>query len=275
MTAELKYFWKKKSILSFIAVFFVVIIHNSATNQYPASTDFISSLTYFIRNLFAYGIGEIAVPFFFFVSGLTMFRNFNLKDYPRKIKSRFKSLVIPYLIWNILGLLFAILYTYTPLSNFISGRTLFNGTITDILEGIFLYKYNFQFWFLYDLIFYSILAPIIYFMVQNKYLSLIFGLVVLCLPLLNDHFLHINLYFTIFYYIGCFVGKHYLEFFSSAKNKSLSITAGAVFSILLVIKLCSIYNLFNLPVIISQLILITTLLSFLSSYDFTEQLCYS
>ena len=161
-TKSLDYFWKKKTILSFIAVVFIVIIHNSATNQYALTPDFFTQTTNGLHTFFAYIIGSVAVPFFFFVSGIAFFRNYQQNLYFKKLQSRIKTILIPYLIWNIIGLLFAIIYTYTPLSSYISGRELFDPSVKNIFEGIFLYKYNFQFWFLYDLIIYILLTPVIY-----------------------------------------------------------------------------------------------------------------
>jgi len=258
---NLNYYWKKKTLLSFIAVIFVIIIHNSATNQYSLPPDPLVNTTHFIHNTLAYGIGAIAVPIFFFISGFSMFRNYTSKLYLRKVKSRVKTILIPYLIWNIIGLLFCILYTYTPLSTIISGRETFTPTIKNILEGIFLYKYNFQFWFLYDLIIFVILTPIFNFIVSRKWLGIIFGIIFLILPIFTESFLNINLYFVIFYYLGCLFGKHYLKTFSSHLPKKYSASVGVLFIILLIIKILAIYNLLQLPIIISQLILVLLLVS--------------
>lgn len=40
MDQKPQYFWHKKALLSFIAVFFVVVIHNSTINQYQITPDF-------------------------------------------------------------------------------------------------------------------------------------------------------------------------------------------------------------------------------------------
>ena len=264
---QLRYYWKKKTILSFIAIVFVVIIHNSATNQYSISNDFFSNLTFLIRNIFAYGIGSIAVPIFFFISGFSMFRNYKPSLYPKKLKSRIKTILIPYLIWNIISLLFCIFYTYTPLSNFISGRELFNPTIENILKGIFLYKYNFQFWFLYDLIIYIILTPFFHLTISKKWLGILFGILFLILPIFAESFLNINFYFTIFYFLGCFFGKYYLKLFSSPTTNKISIYSGILFISLIIIKLLSIYNTIYLPTIISQIISIILLISAWSFSD--------
>ena len=260
---NLTYFWQKKTILSFIAALFVVIIHNSATGQYDTSSpDAFVNLTFFFRNLFAYDIGAVAVPLFFFLSGFTIFRNYRLKSYPKKMKSRVKTLLFPYLFWNLFGLLFTILITITPLRGSISGREIFIPSASNILEGIFLYKYNFQFWFLYDLIIYSLLTPLIYLLIHNKYVGAISLIIVFFLPALSGSFLNLNLHFTIFYFLGCYLGRHFLPFFSKKPSTKLSFVSGLIFITTVVLKILSIYNIIPLPVILSQLLLITMLLSF-------------
>ena len=137
---NLDYFWKKKTLLSFVAIILVVVIHNSTINQYSLSPDFFTNFTNFIHNFFAYDFGAIAVPLFFFLAGIAFFRNYKPKLYLKKLRSRFKTLLIPFLIWNIISLLFAIICTYTPLSQFITGRELFTPSFQNIFEGIFYYK---------------------------------------------------------------------------------------------------------------------------------------
>ena len=138
----MEYFWKKKTILSFLAAGLIVVIHNSATMQFTVPADGFSGVAEFLHKFFAYGLGGVAVPFFFFASGVALFRDYKPSLYKKKMKSRVQSLVIPYLIWNVVGMVFAMLYTWTPLSKVVSGRELFEPTVSSVLSGIFLYKYN-------------------------------------------------------------------------------------------------------------------------------------
>lgn len=258
---NLTYFWHKKALLSFIAAIFIVAIHNSATGQYTGSPDLFTNLTWFYRNITAYTLGAVAVPLFFFISGITMFRNYQPKMYFQKLRSRAKTLLTPYLIWNTIGLMVAILCFITPLSSLISGRESFSFSFENIFQGIFLYKYNFQFWFLYDLIIYVLLTPIIYLLVSHKTIGFFTCLITLALPMFFDHFLGVDLHFTTFYFIGCFIGKHYLSLFAQPITKNLTFISGFTFIIILVLKMLNIYGLIELPTIISQILLLGSLLS--------------
>ena len=271
--SSLSYFWHKKTILSFIAIVFVVIIHNSTTNQYTTlPLDVITSFTGHLHNFLAYILGSVAVPFLFFISGVAFFRNYKPNLYFAKLKSRTKSILIPYLIWNLFGLLFAIIYTYTPLSTYISGRELFTPTPENILAGIFLYKYNFQFWFLFDLMFYILITPIINLLIHYKLSGFITCFLALLLPLLTPTFLNINTNFTVFYILGCFIGKHYLPHFTKSSTNSLRRSSLLATIILLTLQTLTFYNLISIPHIISQLILVLLLFSlyFTSDYLLTK-----
>ena len=86
---------------------------------------------------------KAAMPMFFFISGYLFFVNVEKWDwqtYQQKIKRRIKTLLIPYIIWN---LLMAVkLRTFSP--------------------SIFWEPANMPLWFLRDLIVVSLLTPIIY-----------------------------------------------------------------------------------------------------------------
>lgn len=266
-SSNLSYFWKKKTILSFIAVILIVIIHNSATNQYSIPQDSITETTNILHTFFAYTLGSVAVPFFFFVSGITFFRNYQPNLYFKKLKSRAKTILAPYLIWNIVGLLFALLCTYTPISNYISSRELFDPSVKNIFEGIFFYKYNFQFWFLYDLIIYILITPLIYLLITYKPIGIITCIFTLCLPLITPSFLGVDTNFTVFYIIGCFIGKHYLSLATKPSTKPFQISALVITICLLIIRTLSIYGIISSPSIISQIILLLLLFSIYLASD--------
>ena len=85
----------------------VVFIHISpkvfciSDCQYPIFTG--RGLLNFVEILCSNVISHIAVPTFFFISGLLFFLNiqtWSWSKYLTKIKSRFNTIVIPYMLWN-------------------------------------------------------------------------------------------------------------------------------------------------------------------------------
>ena len=267
MSAKLDYFWCKKTILSFFAVFLVITIHNSAINQYQIPPDNLTTATSFIRNFFSYNLGAVAVPFFFLVSGIALFRDYKPSLYKQKLTRRIKTLLIPYLIWNIFGLLFAIAYTYTPLSQLISGREAFTPTIPNILEGIFLYKYNYPFWFMYALIIFVILTPLFHLLLSRKWLGLLSCTGFFCLCLIDQPVFGLNLSFLVFYFLGCYIGRYHLSSFTKITKPKFSALAGLTTLITLTLRTLVIYNIISLPTIIHQITLLILLLSLWFAVD--------
>jgi hypothetical protein len=77
----------------FPLVFAILMLH-----AYTATRG-VGSGTYFrVLYPFALWFGETGVPAYFFISGLLLF--YSSKTYTQQLRSRFKTLFIPYMIWN-------------------------------------------------------------------------------------------------------------------------------------------------------------------------------
>jgi peptidoglycan/LPS O-acetylase OafA/YrhL len=137
----------------------------------------------------SYVLPRIAVPCFYLFSGFLFFykiAEWNRNVYLKKVKSRFKTLLIPYILWNLIPILaysivnilkqdggiwfylndlynggIKIFWNYTPLFSY-----------TNILDQeAFMYgPVNTPLWFLRDLIVMAFLSPLIFYFV--KYLKL-------------------------------------------------------------------------------------------------------
>lgn len=126
-----------------------------------------------VHLLFNYILTSIAVPLFFFISGFLFFyrSDFSADTYRHKLKKRFKTLIIPYIIWNlIIVTLYFIAQYFMP--SFTSGTS---KPVVDYnwLDWINIFWDNckgmpvsYQLWFLRDLIMLSLLSPLIYLIVK-------------------------------------------------------------------------------------------------------------
>lgn len=133
---------------------------------------------------------HIAVPTFFLISGFLFFLNFkqwSWSGYKKKMKSRFYTLIIPYLVWNFCCLLIvlcaklgAVFIKGKPLSEVYSYLTekswhiFYNCNVWGTHEinwlGDSLYNsgpLDLPLWFLRDLIVVSLLTPVIYHFVKR------------------------------------------------------------------------------------------------------------
>lgn len=147
--------------------------------------------------MFSHVFSHISVPMFFLISGFLFFYNFNNeRGYKNKLKSRISTLLIPYLLWNILPWLLYVLAIIfrncligNSFSNLISFIETYNFNILYACHEwgesrvnwlgnnlLMTGPYNLPLWFLRDLIFMVILTPLINFLINKCKIWYIFFL---------------------------------------------------------------------------------------------------
>lgn len=109
---------------------------------------------------------------------------------------------------------------------------------------------NGPFWFIFNLIIFTIASPIIYYIMKNKYIGLICIVIVLLLmqcgiSLPESIFFESNS--IVFYLIGCFYSIHCKKLFTFKTNKLGKILYGSIFSLCIVINVLLLKNLIILP----------------------------
>ena len=231
--------FNKIALLSFMLSVLVVLIHNYSLEHFNIA----SGTGYSIVSGFIFVIKEcltnFAVPFFFVISAALFYRNYSLQETTKKYKSRFKSLVIPYLLWNTIWLIFNMIISVIPfISSKIATRELFTFNITNILEGIFLFKYNGPFWYVCALIIFTVLCPLIYFMVKDPKIGLLSIILFICLYLCGLKLPFIRSDIIIFYLIGAYLGIHAKTWLQKKNGKKPAIIALVVFVLLIPISYC-------------------------------------
>lgn len=155
------YLSNKLRVISFISIVAVVYWH-SYMNPLPLSQ---FSTFYFIQNSITSGLVRFCVPLFFTISGYLFFiKPFN---YLNQLTKRIKSLLVPYLLWAILGALFIYSLLLIPA---IGNRMNLKWQITwvDVLNHITLSPIQYQFWFLRDLMVLTLISPAIYWLAKKS-----------------------------------------------------------------------------------------------------------
>lgn len=235
-------FWKKKEFISFVLSLLVFCIHMSSIAQYPNTGDIISIVNEKFAFFFKESITRFAVPMFFMLSGMVFFKDYDNNKYINKIKSRLFTIVIPYLLWNTIWMIYDIICSYAyPFKNFV-GREPFALDFINILKGVFFYECNAPFWYIFDLIIFSLAAPLINFIIRNKYIG-IASVVVLTILATFGIGIPESVFFTqtsiIYYLIGAIIGKHFFDFASRKSKKSV-----ARFSLVFLIAYIILKNIF-------------------------------
>jgi Acyltransferase family len=169
----------------------------------------------FFQTFIAGTWGGSCVAFLFILSGFLFFRNFNLSlnSYLQKLKSRFWTLLVPYLFWNLSLLAMVLIVLNVPASSsiiqghykqYIGDYSLAN--FIDCLTGYkSIYPIAFHFWYVRDLIAMVILSPV--FLLIARKIPYI-GLALFATPWLlrlELGFVNIQWLGPLFFYLGCLV----------------------------------------------------------------------
>ena len=178
MLENLSYQKLSRSIetLRFPLILFIICLHcYTSTSAVTRGHDTYFRLIY----PFSLWLGETGVPAFFFISGLLFF--YSKKTYIQKIKSRFQTLLIPYLFFNALILCGYLCLMYFGKTIIITGKNLADYTLIDYIRvfwdrGVWNHGNGSPIlcplWYIRNLIVLTILSPIIYYIV--KYTKLLF-----------------------------------------------------------------------------------------------------
>ncbi len=140
----------------------VVFLHSYSK---ALSQSMSGSTTWWVQDLVSQGISRAAVPFFFAVFGFFLFGNYDevgvFKWWQRQVSRRLRSLVIPYFVWSLIGLLSTFALTRFATTQIFS----FNWTsLTWWLEvlGVSTFpKFMFHLWFVKAIFIFTLFSPII------------------------------------------------------------------------------------------------------------------
>lgn len=153
---------KKIAILNSVAIVLVLLLHSYFLEaaEYPVTQNV---------QLFTgtNGISGLAVPLFYFISGVLFFKSVNrVKDCISGIRKRIRSLLVPYIIWNVIFVGWYLLMSIIPsISGFVNSDMLSHFSINKpiaSLDYLLLEPAGFHLWFLRDLILYVLVSPLIY-----------------------------------------------------------------------------------------------------------------
>lgn len=152
----------QRKIIDRLNVFLIILIvmtHSIITIDDRESFEYFNT---FIFKTFT----RIAVPIFFIISGFLLFRNYSY----RKIKSRTRSVLVPYLLWSILSFgIFVFLAKLPYLGLFFNNKSI-SLSLESFIKCSFISPLNGALWFLRDLYILVLLSPIINILLKYKYI---------------------------------------------------------------------------------------------------------
>ena len=166
--------WFREHIwwMSFILSLMVVWVHSENVDLFLGEIGR-ESLVYRLEFFFAQTLGQIAVPGFFMISAYLFYRNFQFSKTVSKWKSRCKSLLLPYVLWNILYYLGYVVVTRLSFVKKIIGKEPVAFGLKELFQAVAYYKYNPVFWYLFQLLLLVVLAPFLYWIICRKWSGLL------------------------------------------------------------------------------------------------------
>ncbi|MDE6513517.1 MAG: acyltransferase [Muribaculaceae bacterium] len=169
--------------LKFLLILGVVIIHSNIAGDGAPFANAGLEIASFVSSQ----LGKAFVPSFFVISGYLFFlgvERFSASLYAGKLRSRFFTLVIPYVLWNLICA--ALLYFKFKVLNFesygvygVDGSVDWRRFILGFWNFYDGYPFAPAFWFIRNLICFVVLSPIAYFIGRKWWLTV--GTIVVCI----------------------------------------------------------------------------------------------
>lgn len=162
------YLSDKFKIVSFFSIVAVIYAHTFYWENQPFA------INSFIQSFIGLGIVKrIAIPLFFAISGYLFFLKTDkgLVSVIKKMKSRVRSLLLPYILWNIwFELVYVLLYFTPQISSFVNSdivEKIINQNVWTTLVMVFWEPGGFHLWFIKYLFLVILCTPILYYSLKK------------------------------------------------------------------------------------------------------------
>ncbi len=184
----------------------VVFIHS---RPYIENIDEMTGWGYTVVGAIA-ELWKVCVPGYFIISGFLFFYNMPQLEwykYRQKLKSRIYTLLIPYLLWNIIKIIITFVIAFVTHGDvqgiYVDGHL----HVLSLLKSLWLAQYPFPtyipLWFVRNLMCFVLLSPIIYLLVKNKWI----GGVICIICLIYDDYPYWLMGID-FYIVGAYISLH-------------------------------------------------------------------
>ena len=225
----------KIKVMSFISIIFVIYIHSPYTEA--AGHPMALAVQRFMTD---FGMAIFAVPLFFAISGMLFFNGIQRcsECFP-KIKKRVFTLLIPYLIWNVVFVGWYAMMSMIPgVSQFVNSNIigkLMSDTPLNIINFLFVEPAAFHLWFLRDLMLYVLMSPLLYICIK-RFPWVLFCILLVCFGWMPR-------FGATYFVLGGIVSIHYsLDKVSSFLNKKVVVALMTLFFINAVAALLGFIN---------------------------------
>lgn len=112
-------------------------------------------------------IGQIAVPGFFLISSYLFYRNFHWSMLWSKWRSRIRSILVPYVLWNMIYYAGYVIGSRMPFVTMVIGKGKIPADFAGLADAAVNYRYLYVFWYLHQLLLLIMLAPVLYLLLRH------------------------------------------------------------------------------------------------------------
>ncbi len=219
----------KISTISYVLAIFIVVMHVSLRLQrFLINLEDVGNLE--ILTNCSMAVFSFAVPMYFLISGFLFFNNYTKEKAKEKVASRIFSLGIPFVIWNIFCYLIRVSMSYIPVLNL-------EEPTENIIEAIWQSSYS-PLWFLRSLGVMIVISPILYYLIKNKIIGMVFMIALTILSLVGFDIPLISLYYLPIFIFGGYMALHYKALALCTNRESKYKVLFLAFFVILVLVAC-------------------------------------
>lgn len=204
-------------------------------------------------------MGSDTVGVYFLITGYLFFLNYTQEIYVNKLSTRFKSLVIPYVIWNTMGCILWYIVIELSGKQYVSDNYRY-GDFLKIVGNILTCEYSIL-WYVGVIIIYAIAAPFFYYLVRNKRIGIMAIGLFFILGISFHHPFSSPLLWMSIYTLGALLGVHYKKFMYEAQSSILTEIS------LILYPLCFYLNYINDTMLTMNLRAWTAIFFYIGIYD--------
>lgn len=161
MKNEFGMFSKKVTFVSFLMQLGIVMVHMNTDHYFDVSTSegFLNWLCQWIARLCSDG-GVVSLSFFMICSAFLLYYNLTKENMMEKLRRRFVSLLMPFIIWNVIGMIFCAVYWWNTED--------FYAIFSYIPFQFVMSRYCAVMWFSQALLFFLLFVPVILWLMRKK-----------------------------------------------------------------------------------------------------------
>ena len=211
-------FRRKIGWFQFLSCLMVIWTHAGNAELFMGKLD-AGHLLMRLQTKFVPAVMRICIPAFIMISGYQFFRGFTMEALPGKWKRRIRTLLIPYVCWNLLYYFGYLAASKVPVLERIVNRPGLHFSLKDMFQAMIFYKSNPVFWFMYQLLLLVALAPVLYVILKNLWTGIVFLAVLLTGIFFRVSLPQLNLDALFYYAVAGYLAIHSREVVEHVWNR--------------------------------------------------------